>query len=174
MKVILISGKARSGKDYVAILTKIRLEKIGHKVLIIHYADALKTFCKEHLNWDGDKSTPEGREMLQNVGTEIVRNNYKDTWVDIVIALLRGFQSVYDYVIIPDTRFKNEINKPKKYFDCTTIRVCSSKINNLTKEQRRHSSETDLDHYGFDFVLENNYDDAIEAEVDKVVEKIIH
>ena len=112
--------------------------------------------------------------MLQSVGTEIARNNYKDTWVDIVIALLRGFQSVYDYVIIPDARFKNEIDKPKKYFDCTTIRVRSSKINDLTKEQRRHSSETDLDNYGFDFVLENNYDDAIEAEVDKVVEKIIH
>lgn len=175
MKVILVSGKARSGKDYVAKLLKTELEKKtgnGRGVLIIHYADALKVFCREHFGWDGTKSET-SRSLLQGVGTEIARANYEDTWVDVVIALLRGFASIYDYVIIPDVRFKNEIEKPQKYFDCITVRVNNSHKNNLTEEQRKHKSETDLDDYPFQFVLKNNYDDTINEEIQKLLSKLI-
>ena len=46
MRVILISGSARFGKDSTAFMMKELLEKQKNKVLIIHYADNLKLFAK--------------------------------------------------------------------------------------------------------------------------------
>ena len=40
--VILFSGSASSGKDYVANIMKEQLEEKGNRVLITHYADLLK------------------------------------------------------------------------------------------------------------------------------------
>ena len=44
MKIILISGKARSGKDYLSQLLKERLEKDGLKVFKTAFADKLKEY----------------------------------------------------------------------------------------------------------------------------------
>ena len=46
-KIVLISGHARSGKDYIAEKLKNYIINKQHKTcLIIHYADYLKLFCK--------------------------------------------------------------------------------------------------------------------------------
>lgn len=55
MNVILISGKARSGKDSFAnALSKI-LQSKDKKVLITHYADLLKYVCRQFFDWNGEK-----------------------------------------------------------------------------------------------------------------------
>ena len=157
MKVILISGKARSAKDTSAFIMKEVLEKKKKRVLIIHYADNLKIFAKNHLGWNGDKTTEDGRGLLQWFGTDIVCNNYEDTWVDMVIALLKGIKTLYDYVIIPDVRFPNEIDKMCDVFDCVTVRVIRPKFDNgLTEEQKNHPSEKVLDNYPMEFELIND------------------
>ena len=46
MRIVLISGKARSGKDVSAKIIKEYLLKAGKRVLITHYADFLKEFCR--------------------------------------------------------------------------------------------------------------------------------
>ena len=60
MKIILISGKARHGKDSLATFMKEDLERRNKKVLIAHYADLLKFICTNYFNWDGKKNV-EGR-----------------------------------------------------------------------------------------------------------------
>lgn len=158
MKVILIAGHARHGKDSVASIMSDELKNKGKRVLIIHYADYLKYFLQKYYNWDGKKDE-KGRQLLQNFSSQIVRNNYSDTWVDIVIAILKGVCTEYDYVLIPDTRFPNEINKMKEIFDCFEIKVYRPNFeNNLTPEQRRHISETALDLYDFDHIILNYSD----------------
>lgn len=149
MRVILISGKARSGKDQLGKFLSDVWTKQGKKVLIIHYADFLKFFCKEHLGWDGEK-TPEGRELLQRIGTNVVRKNNPNTWVDMMISLLKGVRSEYDYAIIPDTRFPNEIEEMKKQevFNVTALRVERfGDYSDLSPEQQKHESECALDRY---------------------------
>lgn len=159
MRTILISGFAQSGKDSSAFMMKELLEKQQKKVLIIHYADYLKLFCRNHLNWNGDKSTEEGRKLLQWFGTDVVRKNYEDTWVDMVVSLLKGIKTLYDYVIIPDVRFPNEIDKMRDNFDCVTVRVIRPDFNNgLTEEQKNHPSETALDNYPTEYELINDGD----------------
>ena len=78
MRVILISGSARFGKDSAAFIMKELLEKQKKKVLIIHYADNLKLFAKNYFGWSGQKDQ-KGRELLQWLGTDVVRKNYEDT-----------------------------------------------------------------------------------------------
>lgn len=159
MRIILISGFAQSGKDSSSFIMKELLEKQKKKVLIIHYADYLKLFCKTHLGWDGNKFTQEGRKLLQWFGTDVVRKNYEDTWVDMIIALLKGIKTLYDYVIIPDVRFPNEIDKMCDNFDCITVRVIRPNFDNgLTEEQKKHPSETALDNHLMEYELINDGD----------------
>ena len=156
MKIILISGKAQSAKDTSAFMMKEVLEKKKKKVLIIHYADNLKLFAKNYFGWSGQKDA-EGRKLLQWLGTDVVRNNYEDTWVDMVVALLKGIKTLYDYVIIPDVRFPNEIDKMCSAFDCVTARIIRPDFDNgLTEEQKNHPSEKALDDYPMEFELIND------------------
>lgn len=158
MRIILISGSARFGKDSTAFMMKELLEKQKKKVLIIHYADNLKLFAKNYFGWSGQKDQ-KGRELLQWLGTDVIRKNYEDTWVDMVVALLKGIKTLYDYIIIPDVRFPNEIDRMRDNFDCITVRVIRPNFDNgLTEEQRKHPSETALDNYPMEYELINDGD----------------
>ena len=166
MKVIAISGKAESGKDTIAKEIKYLLEEQNYKVMIIHFADVLKFVCRQYFDWDGQKDDY-GRSLLQQVGTEMREKNNPNMWVNITKELIRGIGAEFDWVLVPDTRFKEEINMLNEYFDCTSIRVlrqdinsygmASDHINHLTDEQRAHKSECDLDDYKFDHFIINNY-----------------
>ena len=101
LKVICISGKARSGKDTSAEALRKILWGYGKRVLIIHNADLLKYICKTLFLWDGKKDA-RGRHILQYVGTDIVRAQRPDFWVDYIISILTLFGDSWDYVLIPD------------------------------------------------------------------------
>lgn len=159
MKVITISGHAQSGKDTAANIMKHTMNDYGKKALITHYADLLKYICTAFLEWDGKKDEA-GRSLLQYVGTDLIRDEYPDYWVDFIIVVLdklSGFGN-WDYVIIPDARFPNEINKLKQDgFDVVHIRIVRpSHNNNLSDVQQGHISETALDSIIPDFILKNN------------------
>lgn len=157
MKVILISGKAQSGKDTTASIIRNKLTSDNHRVLITHYADLLKYICQNYFGWNGNKDES-GRRMLQYVGTDIIRRQDPSFWVDFVAKMLRFFHENWDYVIIPDCRFPNEITTILDYgFDTVFLRVNRSNFtNSLTEEQQKHPSETALDGMVFDYQIENS------------------
>ena len=142
-KLILISGKAESGKTLTANIIKERLENRVKKVTILPFASYLKFICREHFGWDGKKNE-EGRRILQHVGTDIVRERNPNFWVKTVVDFVDTFGQDFDFIISDDVRFPNEI----MYFadigniDFLTIRVSRLEYeNSLTDEQRQHSSE---------------------------------
>jgi hypothetical protein len=158
MKVILISGKAQHGKDTVAKMIFNRLRKDDHKVLMVHYADLLKFICANYFGWNGIKDE-KGRELLQYVGTDVVREKNPWLWVDFVSTMLLYFDGNWDYVIIPDCRFPNEVSKMSERFDTTYIRVERPNYDSgLTPEQLAHPSETALDNYEPDYRIINDSD----------------
>lgn len=155
MEVITISGKAESGKDTTAKEIKNQLEQMGYSVLICHYADLLKYICRQFFDWDGKKDE-EGRTLLQVVGTEKVRTKYPNFWVDFIKTILDIFEGEWDFVIIPDTRFSNEILSMKDDFKTVTVNIKRPNYeNHLTEEQRQHPSEIALDDFTFDYVITN-------------------
>ena len=157
MRVILISGKARHGKDTVAAYIKEGLEKCGYKVLITHYADLVKYVCTMYFGWDGKKDE-HGRHLLQYIGTDVVRANDPDYWVRFVYEIAKLFKNEWDYMIVPDARFPNEINTFKdSEFDTIHIRVIRDNFDDgMTEEQRSHASETALDGCLPDKTVTNN------------------
>lgn len=159
LKVITISGHARNGKDTVAGFLEKQLKEDGHRVLITHYAGLVKYICQAYFGWDGLKDE-RGRHLLQYVGTDVVRTKQPDFWVDFIISILTLFGSNWDYVIIPDTRFENEISLLKNHgFDVIHLRVERPDFDNgLTEEQKMHPSETSLDQIEPDYIIENDSD----------------
>lgn len=164
----MIAGKARNGKDSSAIFIKEKLESQGKKVLITHYADLVKYVCEKFFNWNGQKDEV-GRTILQYVGTDVVRIQRPNFWVDFIIDILTLFKDEWDYVLIPDCRFPNELNRYNEEWDTTTVRVNRLNFeNDLTEEQKNHISETALDSYNFDYYIESESGlDNLEKEVDK-------
>lgn len=155
MKVICISGKAQHGKDTTAAFLEQCLKDRGDKVLVTHYADLLKYICKSYFGWDGVKDE-RGRQILQYVGTDVIRKKEPDYWVDFVCSVLKMFDGEWDWVIIPDTRFPNEVEIMKNNFDTMHLRVIRPFYESpLTAEQQNHPSEIALDDYIPDWYIEN-------------------
>lgn len=157
MRVILISGKAQNGKDSVARFLHQKLIDDGNRVLVTHYADLLKFICSNYFDWDGNKDE-NGRRMLQYVGTDVIRKQNPTLWVDFVAMMLKYFHENWDYVIIPDCRFLNEVTTMiQNGFDVVHLRVVRENfISPLTTEQQQHPSETALDNVTPDFYIKNS------------------
>lgn len=156
MKVICISGKARHGKDTLAGYLVEGLQLHHKRILITHFADLVKYVCKAFFKWDGVKDE-RGRTLLQYVGTDRVRAVSPDYWADFIVNILSMFKDEWDFVIIPDTRFPNEYELLKHYgFDVSLVRVVRPDFDSgLTEEQKQHPSETALDDYVYDYIVEN-------------------
>lgn len=150
-EVILISGKARHGKDTLAKFIKEALEHHGvYRVAIVHYADVLKDICTRYAGWDGNKDE-KGRSILQKVG-ERIRDKDPDFFVRHLFDLAKTYFSDMEFIIIPDVRYENEI----LYWDSRNALVNGfwphwvnierpNFDNGLTKEQQEHSSEKGID-----------------------------
>lgn len=147
MKVMAISGKAQHGKDTTANMLKKLMEQKGKTVLIFHYADLLKHICLSYFDWDGKKDDA-GRRILQYVGTDVIRAKQPDYWVDFATGFLRLFPDEWDYVLIPDCRFPNEVDcLGQAGFDMMHVRIVRPGFKSpLSSEQQMHPSETALDH----------------------------
>lgn len=159
MRVVLISGKARHGKDTAAEILREELADRGERTLVTHYADLVKYVCRTFLGWDGNKDE-RGRWMLQYVGTDVVRSVEPDYWVDFVVSILTFFHDRWDYVIVPDTRFPNEIERIRDAgFETFHLRVVRPGFDGgLDGSAGEHISETALDNYPRDALIVNHGD----------------
>lgn len=155
-KVITISGKMGAGKDTLATYIKEELEKVGSRVLITHFADLLKYILKTFFDWDGKKDE-RGRYLLQYVGTDVYRDQYhKDYWCNFLSTLFYLFGYKWDFVIIADTRFRNEISCMKSWFYADSVQVVRPEIPEEFTAFSDHESEHDLDDYEFDYTCMND------------------
>ena len=111
MKIIMISGKAGSGKDTIANFFRDKLVARKKRVLIMHFADLVKYYATQYFNWNGKKDE-NGRGLLQEIGTTVMRGRYPDYWAEIIGKFIDAYtipeHSFFDYILIPDWRFINE------------------------------------------------------------------
>ncbi len=138
-------------------------------MLITHFADLLKFICKNYFDWDGKKND-NGRELLQYVGTDVIREIKPNYWVDSVREIISFFSGEWDYVLIPDCRFENEMMWDESY-NTTNVKVVRKNFESpLTIEQQNHISETALDNWNFDYIIESESGvDKLELEVKKFI-----
>lgn len=156
MKVILISGKAQHGKDTSAEIIKEKLTNEGKKVAVLHFAKYIKDYLYDYEDWDGVK-TIYWREKLQKLGTDIIKQKLgmQLFHVNRVVEDIKVLSELgYEYFIIPDTRFRNEVYYMLANFPYDTITVRIHRVgfeSSLTPGQKQHLSEVDLDSFNFDY-----------------------
>lgn len=184
MEIIALSGYARSGKDEAA---KVLVEEFGFTR--VAFADKLREVLYalnpivdtewhptaapkkaghwyvqdviDQYGWGGYKETrfgPEIRRLLQRLGTEAGRQTLWDTiWID---AALTGFGEDAR-LVVTDCRFPNEAQAVKER---------GGKVWRVRRKgigpANAHASETSLDNYDFDLIVDN--DSTLEAFQDKV------
>ena len=170
-KIILINGKKRAGKDYVA---KILKEKLGN-CEIMHYADALKQIISETF-----EISLEELDNYKNENVEIIFNNRKTTfrrilqcfateaikpvfgnniWKRIVLEKIK--ETNVEYIIIPDFRF------PEEYIAGSyTVKVLGG------EQLDSHISEHALNNFKFDYIIDNTKKEDLTHWIDTLL-KII-
>ena len=72
-KIIIISGKASSGKSLSANIIKDNT----NNTILLAYADYLKMYAKNISGWDGSEDT-KPRELLQQLGVELIKKNINE------------------------------------------------------------------------------------------------
>lgn len=162
-RIYLLHAHAQSGKDTCAAIMKEEYEKRGKRVIIIAFADYVR-WCLDKYYGVTDYKTPEGRTIIQHFATDLVRKNDPTFWGRTVADLLRAIEDDFDYAIIPDWRFENEFAVLRSRFSYSIVvpvlitRPDNEKTDNMTDEQRKHQSETELDNWKFfDYTIINEF-----------------
>jgi hypothetical protein len=170
-QIYLISGHAQNGKDETA---DIIIKHLEGKCTKVSLARDLKAICQEYLGWDGSKNEL-GREILQKTGTEKIRQKlgWEVFHAHRVYETIKIIEDAYDYIFVPDTRFKNEVFYLQAMFPSKVTTIRAERLNfksPLTKEQQLHVSETDLDNFKFDYIIRSKSGlDNLEKEVLKTI-----
>lgn len=128
--VILISGKAGSGKDHVGnLLYELFNDEYKYFIYKVSFAKKLKECAIKYFGWDLNKNTS-GRRLLQQLGS-IGREYNKDIWIKS--SLLDVYNKTGglppNCLIYSDWRFPNEASyfeSRPELFNTYKIRVDAS------------------------------------------------
>jgi adenylate kinase family enzyme len=166
MKLIGLSGYARSGKDTVAGLLckdhgftsisfaqpmRAALEALNPYVIDEKgkYPSTLREVISQY-GWEGAKTSvyaKDIRRIMQNFGTEVGRAQFgTDFWVDMAMNKINS----NIHTVFTDVRFPNEFEAIKRAGG-EVWRI----VRKDTKPANTHSSETALDGFEFDKYLYN-------------------
>jgi hypothetical protein len=157
-----LSGWARSGKDTiadylvehhgftrVAFADPMREALLALNPQIPYYGTTASLATMVRLSgWDElKKYSPETRELLQRMGTEVGRELFgKNFWVNQAIKTAKK----YDKVVFSDCRYFNEA-RAIKHLGGQVWRISRPGV----RAANDHGSEHDLDNYNFDLHIDN-------------------
>lgn len=162
--IIGLSGYAQTGKDTLAqhLVDNYGFKRIAFADPIREALYALDPVLTDfpalsgiRLSWIVDKAgwesvkkeSAEVRRMLQRLGTEVARDQWgNDFWVNIAMKKAAEYKDV----VITDVRFPNEYN---------AIKFAGGKVWRVQKPDvqavNAHASETSLDGFDFDRIINN-------------------
>jgi hypothetical protein len=154
MKVIGISGKAGSGKDYIV---KNYLRPNGYYQVSLAWHFKVWIVATGRASYEEVFITkpPHIRELLQLEGTEKGRNVFgENVWVDAAFTWIRLFNDTWgvDRFVIADVRFPNEVEAILNHGGQVFRIHAPNRVKNsaLTEDQRNHQSEIALDNFPID------------------------
>ena len=177
MKIILIAGKAGSGKTYLGKKIVNIAEARGLRALQTEYSKYLKLYAKELFNYDGSREN-KPRKFLQDTGS-FIREYLKDEhfFTRRMLEDFRVYEKYYDIIVISDVRLIKEIEdiKVSKYKDIITIKVINKHSKyDLTNDEKNHITEKELENYNeFDYIIENEGNELLDNFARKIVGEIL-
>ena len=174
--IILIAGKARSGKGEIASYLKDYFLKKEKKVILSPYTKYLKRYIVEVTGKEfNDEDKP--RDLLQKLSSDLIKKKLSNPnfFINRQLEDLSFYSYFMDVVIIPDVRFEEEINKVKENFtNAVTIGVKRKNyLSILTKEQQEDITEIALDNYcNYDYKIENTSLEKLQLDVLKIIKNL--
>jgi len=174
MKIFVIGGKAKSGKNTFGEYLREELKDYGYKPCVMHITEPLYSYARTYFEWN-DREESKPREFLQKMGIEIIRDKLgkKDFLLNRLYEDIEILSNFFDTFIITDARMVHEFEDiSKKYEDVVTIKLERKNYNNeLTEEESNHITEKEVDEYkNYDYVIENR---SLE-ELKKAALELIH
>jgi len=173
MKIYLVSGASRHGKDTTGdFIEKIYLEK-GIKVCRTQIAKYMKMYVKDYFGWDGREET-KPRKILQQLGTDLIREkmNKPFFFINRTIEDIEVLSNFFDVIIITDIRIPIEIEKIKERFD-DVVSINVKRINFETEMdaiESSHKIENQMNDYdNYDYRLINDTLENLEKQVIDIV-----
>lgn len=150
---IAFSGKARSGKDTsTEIFKNIISRELDEDCSVLSFASSLYK-CTHSIQKTIGAEVGKDPELLQTLADLIKKKYGKDVFANILCSKLEKNQS--KHIIVSDLRYKNEYAMlKKKGFVLIRINRPSRPID----RDQDHSSETELDLYPFNYVVDNSGD----------------
>lgn len=173
MKVYLISGKARNGKDTFGSFIKEYYQSLEKKVCVMHIANYIKHFAIDYFGWDGKEET-KPRTLLQELGTGVIREKMNKPYffINRLLEDMEVLDNFFDVAIITDVRLPLEFDEIKKvHNDAVKIHIKRPDlISELTAKEQKHITETALDNYDkYDYKVINRDIKDLENDAMKIV-----
>ncbi len=160
MKVYVIGGKAKTGKNTFGEYLREELKKYGYKPCILHITEPLYSYARNYFDWNGNEND-KPREFLQKMGIEIIRDKMdkKDFLLNRLFEDIEILSNFFDTFIIVDARLVREFEIIKeRYDDVVTIKI-NRKMNQstLSIDEQNHITELEVDLYkDYDYIIENH------------------
>lgn len=169
-KIILINGKKRHGKDFLARMLLSELKEQGKRAEIMSFADPIKSIIAKTLVITIDelekfKNNPDMfalyyvqknknnnaafqeinfRQILQSFGTDAMKEQFgDDVWVNLLKERVK--KSNANFIIVPDFRFLCE------EISSYTVKI----INDDIESDDAHRSENELNDFTFNYIIDN-------------------
>jgi len=175
--ILLISGKSGSGKGTAGNLLNSLLSPLYNNVIQCSLSTYIRELCFNDFYWNGF-DTPESRKLMAEiyrVGIEFYPYHMaRRVWErDIMpyvgyatesIALIESFREKVNYDFFKKLQKKNLVDS------IITLRINRPNYNVAGDELNQHASETDLDNFVFDIIVENN--GTIEELKDKLQKQV--
>ena len=143
MKIYIIAGKARHGKDTTAeFIHKIYDDK---KCINLSYGSYIKEYAKKISDWDGSEET-KPRELLQQLGTDIIRNKIDENFfIKRLCDDLKVYSYFFDVIVITDARVEEEkVNLKRCFNSVISINVeRPGYVNELNENEQKHLTEVE-------------------------------
>lgn len=159
MKIFVIGGKAKSGKNTFGEFLREELKEYGYKPCVMHLTEPLYSFARNYFDWNGnDEDKP--REFLQKMGIEIIQEKMgkKDFLLNRFYENVEILSNFFDVFIVADARLVHEFESIRnKYDDVVTIKLERHNYDaQLTEEEANHRTEKEIaDYNDFDYIIEN-------------------
>jgi hypothetical protein len=175
MKVYMISGKARNGKDTLAGFMKKYFDENSSKACIMHIGNYIKHFAIDYFGWDGNDDT-KPRTLLQQLGTEIIREKMNKPlfFTTRLIEDMEVLSNFYDVIIVSDVRLPLEFDEiGKVYPDMVKMHITRPElVSNLSEKEQKHITETALDNYNdYKYDVVNTTLEELEEQAKRIVEE---
>ena len=173
MKIYVIGGRAKSGKNTFGRYLRDELKKFGYKPCVMRLTEPLYSYAKNYFEWDENKDE-KPREFLQKMGIEIIKNKLgKECFLlDRLNEDIEILSNFFDTFIITDARLEKEFKYFKeKYHNTVTIKLERDNYDDmLSDEEKSHITELEIDKLEeFNYIVNSESLDDMKEKVSYIV-----